>query len=208
MHVRPHEVTRPPPVQVLGQSQKKKKKKRGGILIDRTATARMKEAVSFRVVADGNHRACCTTHCPWKEVKPSQTHAKSCVLPAGKIALPLSTQLYRRRWRKSSSKCKRTPSQLLCATQPVVATYCCVRFGFFITFVVSVTALTPNETAPSPNAFAIMFTSALPLRYTSSSACFDSEEYWASGSNVLGLLKERKLGCYLSFGEETTRWPS
>ena len=36
----------------------------------------------------------------------------------------------------------------------------CVRFGFFITFVVSATALAQNEIAPSPNAFAIMSTFA------------------------------------------------
>ena len=125
------------------------------MLIDRTETARMEEAESFRVLADGHHRACRATCCPWKEVKPSWTHSKSCVLPAGKIAPPLSTQLYRRRWKKSSSKCKRTKSQLLCTTPPVVVT--CVRFEFFITFVVSVMALAPNETAPSHNAFAIIY---------------------------------------------------
>ena len=65
-------------------------------------------------------------------------------------APPLSTQLYRRWWRKWPLKCKRTPSQLLCAP-PVVAT--CVRFAveFFIMFVFTGTALTPNETAPSPS---------------------------------------------------------
>ena len=85
----------------------------------------------------------------------------------------------------------------------------CVRFGFFITFVVSVTALAPNETRPRPNAFAIMSASALPLRYPGSSAWFGSEEYRASTdvceNDVLGVLKERKLGWYF---EETTRRPS
>ena len=149
------------------------------MLIDRTATARMEEAVSFRVMTDGNHRACRATRCPWKEVKPSRTHSKSCVLPAEKTAPPFSPQLYRRQWwRKSSPKCERTPSQLLCATPPVVAT--CVRFGFFIMLVVSV--LAPNETVPSHDAFTIIICSNLPLRHPSSYAWFDSEEYRASGN--------------------------
>ena len=63
---------------------------------------------------------------------------------------------------------------------------------FFITFVVSVTALAPNETAPSPNAFAIMSASALPLRYPGSAAWFDSEEYRAKGpqANCCALLRQ------------------
>ena len=61
--VRPHKVNSlllvPRPRWFWGKVKKKKekeKKKRGGMLINRTATARMEEAERFRVVADDNHR--------------------------------------------------------------------------------------------------------------------------------------------------------
>ena len=173
--VRPHNVNSMLLIPCLrrcwGKVKKEKKEKEAACWSTRPRPQGWKRL--YRVVADGNHCACRTTRCPWKKVKPSQTHSKSCVQPAGKIAPPLSTQLYRRRWRKSPSKCKRTPSQLLCATPPVIAT--CIRFVFFITFAVSVTAHAQKERVPSLNAFAIMSASALPLLYPSSSILKNTE---------------------------------